>query len=150
MAKRKDATLATQRARARWYPIFLAELEETGNVAAACRVAGIDRSTAYRHRDADEEFAATWENNLQNAIDEVERNLYRHAATGDNVHAMQVYLRAHRPEYRDNSQVAVQVNNYMSPEEEQQHSDALMADVDAMTARMVEHRMIEEGDEEDS
>jgi hypothetical protein len=134
-----------------WSLLFLQTVGATGNVAAACKAAGVSRQTVYRHREQFPEFAKAWDDSLETALDKLEGVLWKEGANG-HIRAIELVLKARRPMFREghNSQVAVQVNNYMSPEEEQQQSDALMADVDAMTARMVEHRMIEEGDEEDS
>lgn len=44
-----------------WRPLFVAGLRQTGRVAAACRVAGISRTLAYRSRAQSQAFALAWE-----------------------------------------------------------------------------------------
>ena len=55
-----------------WYVPFLAELEQTGNVSLAVRVAGVGRQTAYRHRSASEEFADAWDQAIELGADPLE------------------------------------------------------------------------------
>lgn len=134
-----------------WSLLFLQTLGATGNVTAACKAAGVSRKTVYQHKNKFPEFEDAWEASMEDALDKLEGVLWKEGSQG-HIRAIELVLKARRPIFREghNSQVAVQVNNYMSPEEEQEQSAALMADVDAMTARMIEHRVIEGGDEEDS
>lgn len=73
----------TARTRARdWHPIFLAELRRTGIIGKACDAAEVDRTTAYRHRDQDEDFATAWREALEYATDTVEAEARRRAVEG--------------------------------------------------------------------
>tara|TARA_R110000744_G_scaffold209141_3_gene327985 strand:- start:764 stop:1222 length:459 start_codon:yes stop_codon:yes gene_type:complete len=132
-----------------WSLLFLQTLGGTGNVTAACKAADVSRKTVYGHRDKFPEFAEAWENSLEDALDKLEGVLWKEGATG-HIRAIELVLKARRPIFREgNNSMNVQVNNYMSPEEERQQSETLMGTVDEITARMVEHRMIEEADDEE-
>jgi phage terminase small subunit len=52
--------------------LFLEHLAKTANVTASARKAGFDLSTAYQHRLADPEFAAHWEDPLEQSVDDLE------------------------------------------------------------------------------
>ena len=56
--------------------------------------------TAYRWRQDDREFASSWDDAMETAVDAVESALYQEARSGDTV-PMIFYLKAHRPMYRD-------------------------------------------------
>jgi hypothetical protein len=51
-------------------------------VTASARKAGFDRKTAYAHRAADPEFAAEWEDALEQSIDDLEGEARRRAFEG--------------------------------------------------------------------
>lgn len=65
-----------------WKPRFLAALADTGVVREAAAAARIDVSTAYAHRDKDEQFAADWQAALDQAADLLEKEAWRRAAEG--------------------------------------------------------------------
>ena len=50
-----------------WGPTFLRVLAQTCNVSGACRLAGINRRTAYAAREAHEEFAEQWDEAIEQA-----------------------------------------------------------------------------------
>ncbi len=84
-----------------WRPLFLADLAKNGNVWAACRAAGIDRKTAYNHRDQSPEFAAAWDVALQDAIDILEAVAAERARKSSDT-LLIFLLKAHRPDkYRE-------------------------------------------------
>ena len=56
---------------------FLAQLRKTANVSASARVAGFDRKTAYRHRDADKDFADDWDDALREAVDGLRETAFK-------------------------------------------------------------------------
>lgn len=107
----------------RWVGPFLEALEDTGMVTEACRRAGVGRTTAYVHRQHDEDFALAWHEVEERAIERMEREAYRRAVEGvekplvsggqlvttcteysDGL--MTTLLKAHRPEkYRDNYKI---------------------------------------------
>ena len=76
--RRTARTARTDRAREK----FLAVLRETCNVSEAARAAAIGRRTAYEWRDADETFAADWDDAEQEAADKLEREAWRRAVEG--------------------------------------------------------------------
>ena len=61
---------------------FLEHLALSANVTASSRKAGFDRKTAYAHRAADPEFAAEWEDALEQSIDDLEGEARRRAVDG--------------------------------------------------------------------
>jgi hypothetical protein len=132
-----------------WVTMFILTLSSTGNVTAACRAANVPRRTVYDHREAYPQFAAIWDDSLEESLDKLEGKLWSMGANG-NTRAIELVLKARRPIFREgNNSVNVQVNNIMSPEEERQHSEAMMNEVDLITARMIEHKMIPEDDEKE-
>jgi hypothetical protein len=90
---------STTRARAiaRWRAAFLKALRETPSVKHACLAAGIDRSTAYRHRQEDEDFAAQWLDAIQGSVDQLEAKAFAMALAGDS-NLITFLLRCHKPE----------------------------------------------------
>jgi AcrR family transcriptional regulator len=100
--------------------VFLKWLAKTGNVAASCRKAKINRSLAYEWRNGDEVFAAAWDEALEIATELLEEEARRRAQDGvlepvfylgKRAGAVRRYsdtlliflLKAHRPDkYRDN------------------------------------------------
>lgn len=65
-----------------WKPIFLASLAEVPVVARAARAVGLDRSTVYRHRDADADFAKAWDDAIEDGIDNAEQEAFRRGVVG--------------------------------------------------------------------
>jgi len=61
---------------------FLASLAVLGNVTAAAEAAGVERKTAYNWRDADEDFAAAWDDAIEQAADLIELEARRRAVDG--------------------------------------------------------------------
>ena len=106
-----------------WRPRFLKALAETGNVAAAARLVGIDRPAVYKSRARSVRFAQKWDEALEEAIELLEAEARRRASSGvvkaiyykgEKVGEERHYsdtlliflLKAHRPlKYRDNVQV---------------------------------------------
>lgn len=130
----KDATHATrQRAREEsaeaWREGFIAALRNSGNVRASCQAAGVERSTAYRAYATSSEFAAQWEEALEEAIDTLEGAAWKRARDGVVRHEpimyqgekvgekviteysdtlMTLLLKAHRPEkYRERFDIQI-------------------------------------------
>lgn len=108
---KKPRTVRTDRAR----ETFIATLSETCNVSEAARAAGIGRRTAYEWRDADESFAAEWDEAEQEAADKLEREAWRRAVEGTDKPVtyqgeitgtykefsdkmLEILLKAHRPD----------------------------------------------------
>jgi hypothetical protein len=65
-----------------WKPAFLAALRELPVIAHACKAVGIERSTAYRAREADEGFAQAWDEAQEDGIDRAEQEAFRRGVTG--------------------------------------------------------------------
>jgi hypothetical protein len=96
---------APARARTRkgaWRAVFLRALAKTPSVTVACKTAGVNRRTAYDHRERDAEFAEQWDSALNESLDVLEHEIYQRALKDDAQLAM-FLLKAHRPEvYREN------------------------------------------------
>lgn len=102
-----------------WRPKFLELLAESCNVTFAAAAAGINRKTAYRHREADGAFAEDWDDAIEQGVEALEYEARRRALYGTErpiVHQGNVVatvheysdtltiflLKAHRPDkYRD-------------------------------------------------
>lgn len=65
-----------------WKLVFLKELQRTGIVGTACKKAKISRSTAYKTRDEDVDFAAAWDIALDDATDNMEQEAWRRGVKG--------------------------------------------------------------------
>lgn len=62
--------------------IFLTELAKSPNVSGAAKAAGFSRRTAYNYRDTDPEFAAAWDDAIEQATDNLVGEMYRRAYRG--------------------------------------------------------------------
>lgn len=65
-----------------WKPAFLAALRELPVIAHACKAVDIERSTAYRAREADEGFAKAWDAAMEDGIDRAEQEAFRRGVVG--------------------------------------------------------------------
>lgn len=65
-----------------WKPPYLAALREMPVVAHACKAVGIERSTAYRAREADEDFAKAWDEAMEEGVDRAEQEAFRRGVVG--------------------------------------------------------------------
>ena len=72
-----------RRAHPRWRDVFLEQLAETSNVAAAARVAGVDTSTVYKARRTEGEFLRRWHDALAEGYDNLEMELVRRLRSGE-------------------------------------------------------------------
>lgn len=72
----------TNRTSHTWEKAFLTALAKTGNVTKAARAAKIDRSTAYKLRDEQPDFALAWQAAREEAADLLEAEAHRRAVTG--------------------------------------------------------------------
>lgn len=106
-----------------WVKAFLSSFRRYGNVSAACAAAGIERSTAYRHKEKDESFADAWKEAENESADRLEMEARRRAERGvlkpvyhkgvrvgymreysDTL--MAILLKAHKPEkYRERQDI---------------------------------------------
>lgn len=91
------ATASTPEKRA----AFLEALSLSGSVTQAADAVGVDRTTPYKWRKADERFAAEWEAAFALGIDALEAELIRRAFAGSDTAAI-FLLKGNKPEkYKD-------------------------------------------------
>lgn len=103
-----------------WRPIFLRTLRNSGNVRAACTAAGVTRQAAYAARTNSAEFAAAWDEALEDAIDGLEAVATDRARKSSDT-LLIFLLKAHRPEkYRETIRT---VTLNMTPDDLQNLSD---------------------------
>ncbi|KXV20639.1 hypothetical protein [Gluconobacter japonicus] len=62
--------------------VFLGHLRKTSNISESARVAVIDRKTAYKWREAEPDFAAAWDDAIDEATDALEAEARRRALDG--------------------------------------------------------------------
>ncbi|KUG09386.1 hypothetical protein [Solirubrum puertoriconensis] len=75
---------AEDRPLAAWRKPFLEALSQSPNISRAARVAGISREWARQCRKADPEFAAEWEEALEEGVDSLEEACWARAK-GENI-----------------------------------------------------------------
>ncbi|PYJ23162.1 MAG: hypothetical protein DME99_03680 [Verrucomicrobia bacterium] len=91
----------------RWRALFLKALAKTPSVTFAAKAAGVNRRTVYAHREQDSDFAAKWDDALNQSLDVLEHAVYQRALKDDAQLAM-FLLKAHRPSiYRERIEAAV-------------------------------------------
>jgi hypothetical protein len=101
-----SATDATPK-KADWAERFLTVFEDSGIVSESAKAAGVNRSTVYRRRAVDAEFAAAWDQIEEWSTEDLERIAYKRAADGSDTLVI-FLLKARRPAiYRE----AVNVNH---------------------------------------
>jgi hypothetical protein len=76
--------------------IFIDALKTGLSIGGAAKQAGVDRSTAYRWRDDDDDFARAWDDAIEAGTDALEDALTRRALTLSDKGAM-FLLQARRP-----------------------------------------------------
>lgn len=69
-----------------------------GAVTAAAKAVGVARSTVYRERDANPEFADALREASESCVEQVETTLYRRATSGEDTTATIFFLKARKPE----------------------------------------------------
>ena len=62
--------------------VFLDALVTGASITAACRAAGIGRTTAYDMRGADEVFARAWDEAIESGTDRLEDEVFLRAHDG--------------------------------------------------------------------
>jgi hypothetical protein len=65
-----------------WKPVYLEALRNVPVIKHACEAAGIDRTTAWRTREADEAFAKAEQEAMEEGIDRAEQEAFRRAVVG--------------------------------------------------------------------
>lgn len=116
-----------------WKPAFLAALRELPVIAHACKAVGIERSTAYRAREADQAFADAWDDAVEEGIDRAEQEAFRRAVVGFEEPVIDKGRLAYRYErYEDEDgaehyRLQLDANGQPIPLTVRKHSDALLA-----------------------
>lgn len=116
-----------------WKPAFLAALRELPVIAHACKAVGIERSTAYRAREADEAFAEAWDDAMEEGIDRAEQEAFRRAVVGFEEPVIDKGRLAYRYErYEDEDgaehyRLQLDANGQPIPLTVRKHSDTLLA-----------------------
>ena len=65
-----------------WTEVFLEALRHVPVIAHACRAAGVSRTVAWQRRQADQDFAAAFEEAMEAGIDRAEQEAFRRAVVG--------------------------------------------------------------------
>jgi hypothetical protein len=65
-----------------WKPAYLAALRQVPVIKHACEAAGVDRTTAWRAREADEAFAQAEAEAMEEGIDRAEAEAFRRGVVG--------------------------------------------------------------------
>lgn len=65
-----------------WKPAYLAALRQVPVIKHACEAAGVDRTTAWRAREADEAFAQAEQEAMEEGIDRAEAEAFRRGVVG--------------------------------------------------------------------
>ena len=87
-----------------WKPKFIEALRDTASVYHSCKAAGIERSTAYRARDVDEQFRKAWNDALEDAGDQVEYALRKRACDKSDLASI-FWLKNNREKYREHTRL---------------------------------------------
>lgn len=82
---------------------FIEELRASGNVSRAAKAAGVSRQAAYEYRNNHPEFAAAWDDALQEGVDKLEELAFKLAHMKETSPSLLMFLlKAHRPSvYRE-------------------------------------------------
>ena len=81
-----------------WRARFLEVLAEGSTVEKAARMAGVHRTTAWRQRQADREFAEAWDQAIESGTDLLEEVALQRATSGHSDMLLLALLKARRPE----------------------------------------------------
>lgn len=117
----------------KWKPIFVEALRHMPVVRAACDAAGVERSTAYRARDTDEDFAKAWDAAMEDGIDKAEQEAYRRAVEGwhepviDKGRLAWAYERVVDEDGHEQYKPVLDANGQPVPLTVRKHSDAMLS-----------------------
>ena len=75
-------TSAASKTRDDRYARFIEELARTGNITGSAKTAGVSRRNIYRERENVKEFREAWDDAVEEAVDELEREARRRAVEG--------------------------------------------------------------------
>lgn len=116
-----------------WKPAFLEALRNAPVIRHACEAVGISRVTAWRARQADEEFAQAWDEALEDGIDRAEHEAFKRGVVGFEEPVIDKGRLAYRYErYVDSDgaehyRMVLDDNGQPVPLTVRKHSDALLA-----------------------
>lgn len=115
-----------------WKPAYLAALRQVPVIKHACEAAGIDRTTAWRAREADEEFAKAEQEAMEEGIDRAEAEAFRRGVVGFEEPVIDKGRLAYRYErYEDEDggehyRLMLDANGQPIPLTVRKHSDAML------------------------
>lgn len=116
-----------------WKPPFLESLRNVPIIRHACEAVGINRVTAWRAREADEEFAKAWDDAIEEGIDRAEQEAFRRAVVGfeepviDKGRLAYRYERYVDEEGGEHYRILLDEHGQPVPLTTRKHSDALLA-----------------------
>ena len=116
-----------------WRPVYLAALRQVPVIRHALEAAGIDRSTAWRAREADQEFAKAEAEAIEEGIDRAEQEAFKRAVVGfeepviDKGRLAYRYERYVDSEGNDGYRPVLDEHGQPIPLTVRKHSDALLA-----------------------
>lgn len=116
-----------------WKPVYLEALRNVPVIKHACEAAGVDRTTAWRARESDEEFAKAEQDAMEEGVDRAEQEAFRRAVVGFEepvIDKGRLAYRYERYEAEDGSEhyrVMLDANGQPIPLTTRKHSDALLA-----------------------
>lgn len=90
MAKSDKTTSKKRRIDTSWHDVFIRSLQQAPNVVIACKKAGIDRDTAYRHKKRFKTFSDAWEEAINSGVESLEAALLSRAVTSSDT--LGIYL----------------------------------------------------------
>jgi hypothetical protein len=115
-----------------WKPAFLKALTEYPVVRHGCEAVDINRSTAWRARETDPEFAKAWDAAMEAGIDRAEKEAFRRGVVGyeepviDKGHLMYVTKRVVREDGEVAFELVLDEHDQPVPLTVRKHSDALL------------------------
>lgn len=115
-----------------WKPAYLAALRELPVIKHACEAVGIDRTTAWRAREADEAFAEAEREAMEEGIDRAEAEAFRRGVVGFEEPVIDKGRLAYRYErYVDDDgvehyRILLDANGQPIPLTVRKHSDAML------------------------
>jgi hypothetical protein len=115
-----DVTDVTQKKR-----LFLVGFAERGVIKGGLIAADISRNTAYVWRNLDPEFRQAWDEVRENARDEVRESIYDQAVSRKNIVASIFYAKHNCPEYKERTEIDVQVVHRQVEERLEQYRQQL-------------------------
>lgn len=127
-----------------WRPAFLASLRECPVIQRACDLAMVERSTVFRRRQTDKEFAEAYDEAMEAGVDRAEQEAFRRGVEGFTkpvVHQGRVvYLTRREVDAEGNEHYVVQLDDQGQPVPllERTYSDALLGRV--LAARRSSYR----------